>query len=178
MKWKVLNSSYLFRGKWLTVRKDQVRLPSGYVMNDFFVLEYPEWVNVIAITEDGLFVIEEQYRHGLQRVNFELCAGCVEKDETPLQAAQRELLEETGFGGGTWSEFMVSSPNPNSMNNLCYTFFAVSVQKIQEPLLEKTEDINVHLFKLEEVIEMLNNYSIIEGNMQASLWKYINSNNK
>lgn len=175
MKWKVLDSSYPFRCKWLTVRKDHVRMPSGHEMDDFYVLEYPDWVNVIAITSDGLFVIEEQYRHGLQRINYELCAGCVDCDETPLMAAQRELLEETGYSGGTWSEFMVSSPNPNSMNNLCHTFLAVGVHKTQAPMLENSEDIIVHALSRDEVIKLLNNSSIIEGIMQAPLWKYLNT---
>lgn len=149
-------------------------MPSGHEIEDFYILEYPDWVNVIAITTDGMFVIEEQYRHGIQRINYELCAGCVEQGETPLIAAQRELLEETGFGGGSWTEFMVSSPNPNSMNNLCHTFLAVGVHKKQEPQLEKSEDIKVHLLSYEEVIKLLNNSSIIEGIMQAPLWKYLN----
>ena len=52
-KWEVLNSEYLIRRPWLTARKDKVRLPSGVVMDEYYVLEYPEWVNVIAITTEG-----------------------------------------------------------------------------------------------------------------------------
>lgn len=53
MKWEILSSDYLLKSKWLTVRKDYVRMPSGIEMDDYYVLEYPDWINVIAITEDG-----------------------------------------------------------------------------------------------------------------------------
>lgn len=173
MKWQILHSDYLIRNRWLTVRKDHIRQPSGCEMEDFYVMEYPDWVNVIAITEDNRFIIEEQYRHGLQRINFELCAGCVEQGESPLEAAKRELLEETGFGGGEWDEFMVSAPNPNSMSNVCHTFLAKGVRLVSEPHREKTEDIKVHFLTLDELTKVLNEGKIIEGIMQAPIYKYI-----
>ena len=122
MKWEVLKSTYLLENKWLTVRKDCVKMPSGVVIDDYFVLEYPDWINVIAITQEGLYVIERQYRHGTQSINLELCAGTVEEGETPIEAAQRELLEETGYSGGNWDLFCISSPNPAAMTNRNYTF--------------------------------------------------------
>ena len=61
-KWETVDSEYLFRRPWLTVRRDKVRLPDGRINPEFYVLEYPDWVNVIAITEDGLFVMEKQFR--------------------------------------------------------------------------------------------------------------------
>lgn len=102
MKWEIIGSDYLLKTKWLTVRKDHVRMPSGQEMDDYYVLEYPDWINVIAITKEGKFVIERQYRHGTQSIDYELCAGTIEKGESPLGAAQRELLEETGYAGGEW----------------------------------------------------------------------------
>lgn len=177
MKWQILHSDYLIRNLWLTVRKDHIRQPSGCEMKDFYVIEYPDWVNVIAITEDDRFIIEEQYRHGLQRVNFELCAGCVEQGESPLEAAKRELLEETGFDGGEWEEFMASAPNPNSMSNVCHTFLAKGVRLVSEPHREKTEDIKVHFLTLDELTKVLNEGKIIEGIMQAPIYKYINEIN-
>lgn len=76
--WEVIRSEYLQINKWLTVRKDHVQLPSGVEMDDYFVLEYPDWVTVIAITEDGKYVMERQYRHGIQKTCYELCGGTVE----------------------------------------------------------------------------------------------------
>ena len=74
-KWKVLSSEYLLRRPWLTARLDCVELPDGRVNNEYWVLEYPDWVNVIAITEDGHFIMERQYRHALGNTCYELPCG-------------------------------------------------------------------------------------------------------
>ena len=171
-KWTLIESSYLFKHKYLTVRKDKVVTQRGVIIPDYFVIENPNWINVIAITEDGLFVMEEQYRHGLGIIEYELCAGMIDDDETPLEAAKRELKEETGYGGGDWQLFMRSSPNPSSMNNVNYTFLATGVKKLFKQELDKRECINVTLMTKKEVKSLLNDDKITEGIMQAPLWKY------
>ena len=102
-KWKVLSSEYLFNRPWLTARRDTVQLPDGRVNPEFYILEYPAWINVIARTPEGKYVMVEQYRHGLGEVGIELCAGVVEAGEEPEVAARRELEEETGYTGGNGS---------------------------------------------------------------------------
>ena len=99
-KWRVIESEYLFRRPWLTARRDKVELPDGRIHPEFYVLEYPDWVNVIATTVDGQFVMERQYRHALGKTCYEMPCGVVEQGEELLAAAKRELQEETGFGGG------------------------------------------------------------------------------
>ena len=99
-KWEILSTEYLIRRPWLTARRDHVKLPTGVENPEFYVLEYPDWVNVIALTRDGEFVMISQYRHALGDTRYELVAGVVEEGESPLEAAQRELLEESGYGGG------------------------------------------------------------------------------
>ena len=92
--WKVLDSEYLIKRPWLTARRDHLLLPDGREIPEYYVLEYPDWVNVIAITKDGYFVMERQYRHALGCTCYELPCGVMEEGETPLDAAQRELEEE------------------------------------------------------------------------------------
>lgn len=92
--WKVLDSEYLIKRPWLTARRDHLLLPDGREIPEYYVLEYPDWVNVIAITKDGHFVMERQYRHALGCTCYELPCGVMEEGETPLEAAQRELEEE------------------------------------------------------------------------------------
>lgn len=111
--WKVLTSEYLARKPWFTVRHESIELPDGRRIPDYYVFEYPDWVNVIAITKEGKFVFIDQYRHGLGETDYEIPAGVAEPDDASmLAAAQRELAEETGYGGGQWRELMVVRPTP------------------------------------------------------------------
>lgn len=171
-KWEILESEYLIRRPWLTARRDHVRLPDGVENKEYYVLEYPDWVNVIAITVDGKFVMERQYRHGLQWTGYEICAGVCESGENPLEAAKRELWEETGFGGGEWKLQMTISANTSTMTNLCHCFVATGVERISEQHLEATEDISVHLLTVDEVRNLLVGNEIRQALMAAPLWKY------
>ena len=157
-KWKTLGSEYLIKRPWLTARRDCVQLPSGVVLNEYYVLEYPAWINIIARTKNGDYVVIRQYRHGLDDVFWEIVAGVVdESDKSPLDAAKRELWEETGYGGGEWRLLAKIAPNPGAMNNLCYCFVAEGVEKISDQHLEKTEDIAVHLMSEKEVKREMTN---------------------
>ena len=120
----------------MTARLDKVMLPDGRVNPEYWVLEFPDWVNVIAITATGEMVMVRQYRHALGITEYELCAGVMEEGETPLQAARRELLEETGFGGGEWTEYMTICANPSNHTNLAHTFLAVGVERVGEQHLD------------------------------------------
>lgn len=171
-RWKTLKSEYLIRRPWLTARRDAVQLPNGEINDEFYVLEYPDWVNVIAKTDDGQFVFIRQYRYALDIDSIELCAGVIEPDETPEQGARRELLEETGYGGGEWRKFMTIGQNPSTCNNLTHCFIATGVKKLQEQELDRTEDIDVILLTREEVLHLLNSDTLKQALMLAPLWRY------
>lgn len=171
-KWKTLSSEYLHRRPWLTVRKDVVQLPNGVIHDEYYVLEYPTWVNIIARTPDGKYVMVEQYRHGLQEIFTELVAGIAEPGEQPIEAARRELLEETGYGNGEWRLNMVICANPGSQNNLTYSFIADGVEKISEQHLDTTEDVEVKLLDESEVIDLISSDKMKQALMAAPLWKY------
>lgn len=175
--WKVLKSENILNlGQWLNVRQETVQLPSGVEIPTWFILEFPNWINVIAITKDGKFVMEDQYRHGLGETHYELVAGVIDEGETPLHAAQRELSEETGFGGGEWQLFMTLSPNPTNHNNLSYTFLATGVEKQEDQHQERTEDIRVHVMEREDVLQLLREGGIVQALHAAPLWKYFAEN--
>lgn len=171
-KWKVLSSEYLFRRPWLTARKDVVQLPDGRINPEYYVLEYPDWVNVIAVTTDGQMILERQYRHGLGKTCYELPCGVIEEGEAPLEAAKRELLEETGYSGGQWFEWMTLSPNSSANTNLVHSFLATGVEKVSGQHLDATEDIEVSLHSPEFVRQLLVDNQILQALMAAPLWKY------
>lgn len=85
MCWKQLGKEYVIKNKWISVRKDHVLLPSGVEIDDFYVIERHQIVHVIAITTEGDFVFEKQYRYGIDRDCLEICAGSVESNENPLK---------------------------------------------------------------------------------------------
>lgn len=175
-KWRVLKSTPLLNlGPWLNVRQEVVELPSGTQIPAWFVMDFPNWVNVIAITKDGDFVMIDQYRHALGETHYELVAGVVDEGETPLQAAMRELSEETGYEGGEWQAFMQLSPNPTNHTNMSYTFLATDVEKVREPHQEPSEDIHVHILTRDEVQQLLTSGEIIQALHAAPLWKYFAS---
>lgn len=176
-KWKVLSSRYLSRRPWFTARLEEIELPDGRKIPEYYILEYPDWVNTIAITKDKQFVFIRQYRHGIGETNYELCAGvCEPEDESPMVSAQRELQEETGYGNGNWTLHTVLSANPSTHTNLTYCYLATDVEKISEQQLDENEDLSVHLLSLDEVKELLHQDQIKQSLHAAPLWKYMAEN--
>ena len=176
-RWQRLDSQYLIRRPWLTARRDTVYNPSTGVTNDeYYVLEYPDWVNVLAITPDERFVMVRQYRYALDVVETELCAGVIEQGETPLEAAQRELREETGYGGGDWREVMAIGQNPGSCNNLTHCFLATGVTHQGDQRLDRTEDIAVELLTRDELLSLMRSGELHQAMMLAPLYRYFLDN--
>jgi 8-oxo-dGTP pyrophosphatase MutT (NUDIX family) len=173
LAWEVLGSTYLSRKPWLTLRQDRVRLPTGAVIDEYFVLEYPPWVNVVAVTPADQLVLVRQYRHGLGQVSVELPAGVVDPgDPSPETAARRELLEETGYGGGAWSALCVASANPSTHNNLSYSFLAVGVEPVASPAPEATEDLRVFTAPVAEVARLVEAGDVVQALHLAPLLKF------
>lgn len=171
-QWKVLSSEYIIRRPWLTARKDVLQLPDGRINPEFYVLEYPSWVNVMAITDEGRFVMVRQYRHGLGRMGLELCAGVVEEGEEPEAAARRELAEETGYTGGHWSLQCVISANPSTSTNLTYCYLAEGVKLTGSQHLDDTECVTALTMSREELLEHMMADDMKQSLMLAPLWRY------
>lgn len=171
--WETLESRYLHRRPWLTIRQDRVRLSNGRTIEDYYVQEFPPWVNVLAITTERKAVLIRQYRHGLGAVSWELPAGVLEPGEPLLEAARRELLEETGYGGGVWTPLMELSPNPAIQTNLSYSFLADGVTLATTQQLDPTEEITVHEVPLEELRSLIFEGGMIQALHAAPVLKYL-----
>jgi 8-oxo-dGDP phosphatase len=163
--WSTLGTHYLYRKPWLTMRQDSVRLPNGRVIDDYYIWEYPPWVNVLAVTPERKFVLIRQYRHGIGKVFYELPAGVHDREgESILESAKRELQEETGYGGGSWTQLLELSANPALQNNITSTWLAEGVELLGGQQLDATEEISVHLVTMEELRSIA-----LEGGMMQSL---------
>jgi ADP-ribose pyrophosphatase len=144
--WKVTGTRISYEDRWLRVRTDTCETQEGRVIGPWHIIERGSWVNVFALTTDGQVILVREYRHGVGKVLLGLPGGGVEDDESPLVAVQRELLEETGYGGGQFYEIGQSYPNAASQGNILYSFLALNVQKVREEQeLDEAENIEIVL---------------------------------
>ena len=127
------------------VRYDTMRHPQSGDQLKRLVIDSVDWVNMVAITTDDQLVMVRQHRFGVGYPTLETPGGMVDPGETSLQAAQRELLEETGFAGGEWSYLGAVEPNPAFHNHLCHHWLARGVVPQQAPTPGRGEHIAVEL---------------------------------
>jgi 8-oxo-dGTP pyrophosphatase MutT (NUDIX family) len=119
------------------------------------VIEAPDWINVIPLTEDRRVLMVRQYRFGIEDFTLEIPGGMCDAGEAPEQAARRELREETGYEAGELVELGWVHPNPPIQNNRCYTFLAPRPVKVAEPepdLHERFEQVSVPLADVRRLI--------------------------
>jgi len=147
--WKVLESSY-FRPR---LRLDKVELSNGKFL-DATIFEFRAWANVLALTKNNEAVLIKQYRHGVEKVLWEIPGGVVEDQEDPLEGVKRELLEETGYTAAEFIQVGALYPNPALQTNTMYCYLALNAEKVTGQNLDAGEDIEVHLVPLDELIAM------------------------
>ncbi|GAA0547488.1 NUDIX hydrolase [Chitinophaga japonensis] len=156
LDWKLLHSEYLYKDDWLTARKDRCLTPAGKIVDPYYVLEYPNWVNGVAIAEDGKVIMVRQYRHGYGQTILEIPGGAMDPtDASPETAMRRELLEETGYAFEQLTPLGDICPNPASSNNLTYMFLATGGKKVQEQQLDQNEEIEIVHITLEELVQLM-----------------------
>ncbi|MBD1939927.1 NUDIX hydrolase [Microcoleus sp. FACHB-68] len=155
-KWKTLNSNLVFNNPWCQIRQDEVELPNGKIINDFFINIRPDIALVFALTENQEIVFVRQYRHGVGEIFLELPAGAVEPNfESAESGAMRELTEETGYTAGNLTKIATLYDNPVKDTNKLHLFFAQNAKKSSEQVLDITEDIEVVLVPASEVMDKI-----------------------
>jgi ADP-ribose pyrophosphatase len=131
-------------------------MPNGRLVEPYYVFEFPEWVNIVAVTNNDEVVLVRQYRHGIGKTVLELPCGVVTENDTSLiQAARRELLEEVGYMSKNFIETGSISANPANHTNLTHCFLAAGATRAAAPQLDDTEQIDVVLTPLRKVIELI-----------------------
>lgn len=121
------------------VRREEATSEASPREGEFYVLQAPDWVNVVALTDVGDVVLIEQWRHGVQRPTLEIPGGMVDPGEDPMEAARRELQEETGYVAQSWSPLGVIDPNPAIQSNRCFTFLAEGARRVEAPRFDGHE---------------------------------------
>ncbi len=153
--WSLLNSRPVADHRIFRLRYDRYRVEPGGAEQDFVVLEAPDWVNVIPLTDEGQVVLIRQYRHGVQGNSLEIPGGMVDPGESPEAAALRELEEETGYVARNARLLGRMTANPAIQNNYCYTFLAQGCWRQTEPRPETFERIEVLLRPLTDIPELI-----------------------
>jgi len=151
-EWPLLSAETLVALRVFQIRRHHCQSPRTGAEHDFYVLAGNDWCNVVPLTEDGDVVMIKQFRHGTREITLEIPGGIIDPgDPSPLDAARRELLEETGYDAASVEPIGKIHPNPAIQSNTCHTFVARGCRLVGKPALDATEDIEVVRVPLREI---------------------------
>ena len=160
--WQTLSYQQIIDSPYLKVRREQVAIPNGPIIPDYYIIENRGWVGIVPVTGDGRFLINNQYKHGLGSEVLEFPAGGIDPDEDdPLVTARRELMEETGYSfEDDKVEFLSHMyANPTGARTEVWWYLAHDVRKTGIPKEDPREVIENLLVTPEELLEMVHNGS-------------------
>lgn len=149
-------------------------MPNGHIVEDYYVLEYSNWVNAVALTEDNKILMVHQYRHAAGIISLEIPGGVIDEGETPEQGLRRELLEETGYQFDDFELLCTVYGNPSTADNQTRCFLARGGKKVQEQHLDEQEEIIVETFTIPEVKQLLLDNKIAQALHCAGLFYALN----
>ena len=167
-KWSVAASKIVLADKWINLRADQVVTQRGVTLDPFYVLAYPDWAAVVAITDQDQLVLVRQYRHGTGEIGLELPGGVVDREDAdPRAAAIRELAEETGFACTNMRHVASLAANPALQTNWLHMFLAEGAARAGAARPEASEDLTVELVAIADVLAGLSS-GLISQSMHVS----------
>ncbi len=170
--WTFLHSAVIFACRIFTLKKEGYRSPRTGQAHEFYLLDSPDWVNIIPLTGDNNVILVKQYRHGTRDFSLEIPGGMLDRNESPSDAARRELLEETGYGGDEPELIGTVHPNPAINTNRCHTY-VVRNAVYQRPLRQdSTEDIEVQSAPISDIPELIRKGSITHSLVIAAFYWY------
>jgi 8-oxo-dGTP pyrophosphatase MutT (NUDIX family) len=175
--WKLISSKREESYRIFNLRIDRARSPRTRRIHEFYVLESRDWVNVIPLTPANEVVLVRQYRHGTREVTLEIPGGLVEGNDSPEQAACRELREETGYVAREMVSLGAVDPNPAFLNNRCYTYLARDVALMGDQQQDEKEDIEVVLRPVHELHRLIQEgdiaHSLVVAAFYRFFWEYL-----
>ncbi|MFA5051698.1 MAG: NUDIX hydrolase [Patescibacteria group bacterium] len=166
-KWKKVRTRMLFRNKYFALHEDTVRLPNGALTKYFVNNPHGRAVHVLAFDQRGRMLITKEYRHAVGKVIFGAIGGSVERSETPLHAAQREMKEETGFRAKHWRFIGKYFANPARSGTVFYVYMATGLTPGQSHP-EPAEIIEYEFLPLKRLDSMIKQGRIDDGYSLAS----------
>lgn len=155
-----------------SVRYDRSRSPLSGYEREYTVLEAVDWVNVVAVTPEGRFILVRQFRHGTRDYTVEIAGGGIDAGESPEAAARRELEEETGYVTDEWDPIGIVEPNPAFQANLCHTYLARNVRPEGSIAPDPGEEIEVLAWNQSEVRDSVRSDVIRHALVVAAFFWY------
>jgi 8-oxo-dGTP pyrophosphatase MutT (NUDIX family) len=169
VKWRKISEKSLFKNKFVHFRQDICEMPSGKLVPAYYVLDMRDWVNIVAVTKEKKIILVEQYRHAFGEIMLEIPGGSTDANESPRDAAIRELLEETGFQGNVILE-KSHVPNPALQSNRMWTYLVTDCEYKMAPSWDEYEVLKVHQCSFAELSQLINSGKINHSLILASLF--------
>lgn len=161
--WRVLARRSLVQRSFLNVWEEHVQLGSGREIEDFCILDAPDWAAVVCVTPEHRIVLVRQYRHGIRGESLELPAGALEAGEAPLDAARRELLEESGYTSQRWEPLLEASLDPARQSGWAHFYAALDARPTAAQRLDPSEEIDLSLVSKDELLQLIDTKRIVHG---------------
>jgi 8-oxo-dGTP pyrophosphatase MutT (NUDIX family) len=168
--WQVKSSRIVHRDRWICLRADDCVTASGVEIAPYYVLEYRDWIHIVAITPGNEIVLVRQYRHALGAVSTEIPAGSMDAGERdPLVTAARDLEEETGYVSKDLRLVTRLSPNPATHSNAICLVLAMNAEPLGERNLDETEELEVMCVTCDEAVQMALSGGMVQALHASSL---------
>ena len=176
-KWAIESENIEYQTPIFTLKRRKMKSRIRDKSSDFYIIEAPDWVNILALTEDEQVIMVKQYRHGIDDITIEIPGGAMDPDDTdPQKAAQRERLEETGLQSSNWEYLGAVSSNPAIFNNVCHFYLAKQCVNVSEQNLDPFEEIEVSTMPLKQFLEKVDKGIIHHSLIVAAVAKYLLNN--
>ncbi len=168
-KWKIQNRKRVFHSKFVNVYKDRVKLPNGKIIPDFMLTEKSDYVMIVATDIKNRLIIQREYKHGAAEVQYALPAGLIDKGESPIKAAKRELEEETGYAGGRIRYIGMFTEYATKDMHKAHVFRVSGLKTRGKQKLEDTEDIDISLITIPAIKKQIVDKKWKNGSALAAL---------